>query len=173
MEQTCCDKTNNRSFQYSIQHYSSTIEIQNKVNSFLTPPQKSRLGSFSFYNWHDINSVWAGKYLCLSYKFPIWNQISEKIIFDFKFKKFDLFIKCLLIKKHIILTLILQLSQPIGLLLTFSHSHRFYFITFRLFYSVGWCCLSKSNFIVYSGSEKSKLRIPFIGYKLILHKIKA
>ena len=40
------------------------------------------------------------------------------------------------IKKHIILTLTLQLSQPIGLLLTFPHSHRFYFITLRLFYSV-------------------------------------
>ena len=91
----------------------------------------------------------------------------------FKWEKFYLFIKGLFIKKHIILTLISQLSQPIGLLLTFSHSHRFYVIASRLFYSVSWCCLSKSNFIVYSESAKSKLRIPFIGYKLILHKIKA
>ena len=109
------------------------------------------------------------------YEIEYWKKLYllRYLFFNFKFKKFDLFIKCLLIKKHIILTVIFQLSQPMGLLLPFSHSHRFYFVSFLLFYSVGWCCLSKSNFIVYSGSEKSKLRIPFIGYKLILHKIKA
>ena len=45
-----------------------------------------------------------------------------EIFFGGYFKKFHLFIKSLLIKKHIILTLIFQLSQPMTIINIFTFS---------------------------------------------------